>query len=238
MRRAEKVSRQLRAVSLLRRLKETHTYDELAERTELSAGDLNRYVNGHVLPSVERAQRVIEQCGPDTLTAEIESRIERDEEGYVDNTDVVFDQSLLDLVAGVATDIHNFGDPDAVLTAATDGITLAGAMARHFDVPAVYAKKSRETGVSAFYEARQRLTPGIEITYSLPESALDAGDDVLVVDDFVRSGNTQQLLLDLADRAKVTVTGVFTLIAVGEGGIDRVRDAVDGPVVAFTSLPE
>ena len=238
MRRAEKATLQLRAVSILRRLKATRTYDELAELTGLSAGDLNRYVNGHVLPAIDRARYVIEECGPETLTAEIQSRIERDDEGYVDNTSVVFDQPLLDLVAVVAAERQDFGTPDAVLTAATDGITFAGAMARHYDVPAVYAKKSRETGVSEFIEARQRLTPGIEITYSLPESALDAGDDVLVVDDFVRSGNTQQLLLELADRADVSVTGAFTLIAVGEGGIDRVRDAVEGPVAAFTTIPE
>ncbi|MFB6200563.1 MAG: phosphoribosyltransferase family protein [Halorhabdus sp.] len=238
MRRAEKVTLQLQAVSILRRLKATRTYEELADLTGLSAGDLNRYVNGHVLPGIDRARHIVEAYGPETLAAEIESRIERDEDGYVDNTDVVFDQSLLDLVATVAAEVHDFGDPDAVLTAATDGITLAGAFARHFDVPAVYAKKSRETAVSSFLEARQRLTPGIEITYSLPESALDAGENVLVVDDFVRSGDTQQLLLDLASQAGVTVTGVFTLIAVGEAGIDSVRAAVDAPVRAFTSLPE
>lgn len=238
MNRVEKTSLQLRAVSVLRRLKANRTYDELAAETGLSANDLNRYVNGHVLPGVERAREIVADLGRETLAREIESRIDRDAEGYVDNTEVVFDQSLLDLVASVAAERFGFERPDAVLTAATDGITLAGAMARHFDVPLAYAKKSRETGVSEFVEARQRLTPGIEITYSLPASALDAGDDVLVVDDFVRSGSTQQLLLELAEGADATVVGAFTLIAVGEGGLDRVRDATGAPVVAFTTLPE
>ncbi|ACV11957.1 phosphoribosyltransferase [Halorhabdus utahensis DSM 12940] len=238
MKRVEKTTLQLRAVSVLRRLKTDRTYDELAAETGFSASDLNRYVNGHVLPGVERAREIVEDLGHETLAAEIESRIERDEEGYVDNTGVVFDQSLLDLVGSVAAETFGFERPDAVLTAATDGITIAGAMARHFDVPVVYAKKSRETGVSEFVETRQRLTPGIEITYSLPASALDAGDDVLLVDDFVRSGNTQQLLADLADSAGAMVSGVFTVIAIGETGLDAVRDAVDAPVAAFTTLPE
>ncbi|MFB6128948.1 MAG: phosphoribosyltransferase family protein [Halorhabdus sp.] len=238
MNRVEKTTLQLRAVSVLRRLKSRRTYDELAAETGLSANDLNRYVNGHVLPGVERAREIVEDLGRETLAAEIESRIERDEDGYVDNTAVVFDQSLLDLVAGVAAETFGFERPDVVLTAATDGITIAGAMARHFDVPVAYAKKSRETGVSEFVEARQRLTPGIEITYSLPASAIDAGDDVLLVDDFVRSGNTQQLLLELVDRVGASVTGVCTLIAVGEDGLDAVRNAVEAPVVAFTTLPD
>lgn len=238
MKRLEKTTLQLRAVSVLRRLKANRTYDELAAETGLSASDLNRYVNGHVLPGVERAREIVGDLGRETLAAEIESRIDRDEEGYVDNTAVVFDQSLLDLVAGVAAETFELERPDVVLTAATDGITIASAMARHFDVPVAYAKKSRETGVSEFVEARQRLTPGIEITYSLPASALDDGDDVLLVDDFVRSGNTQGLLLELADRAGVTVSGVFTLIAVGEDELASVRQSADAPVVSFTTLPD
>ncbi|WP_181685352.1 phosphoribosyltransferase family protein [Halorhabdus salina] len=238
MKRDEKAALQLQAVSILRRLKATRTYDELAEETGLSAGDLNRYVNGHVLPGVERARRIVGDVGPAALAGEIEARIDRDDDGYVDNTAVVFDQSLLDLVAGVAVESQDLTAPDAVLTAATDGITFASAMARQFDVPAVYAKKSRETAVPEFVEARQRVTPGIEITYSLPADALEPGDDVIVVDDFVRSGNTQQLLLELAKKAGVTITVVFTLIAVGDDGVESVRNRVDAPVVTFTSLPE
>ncbi|QGN07823.1 hypothetical protein Hrd1104_11265 [Halorhabdus sp. CBA1104] len=238
MRRDEKAALQLRAVSMLRELKATRTYDTLADETGLSAGDLNRYVNGHVLPGVERARRIVGEVGPDVLAGEIEARIDRDEDGYVDNTAVVFDQTLLDLVAGVAVESEGLTAPDAVLTAATDGITFASAMARQFDVPAVYAKKSRETAVPEFVEARQRVTPGIEITYSLPADALDRGDEVIVVDDFVRSGNTQQLLLELTEKAGVTVTAVITLIAVGDDGIESVRNRADAPVVAFTSLAE
>ena len=71
MNRAEKAALQLQAVDVLRTLKETRTYDELADLTDLPAGDLNRYVNGHVLPGVERARQVVEgvdlQCA-DGLT--------------------------------------------------------------------------------------------------------------------------------------------------------------------------
>ena len=65
MNRAEKAALQLQAVDVLRTLKETRTYDELAVETGLPAGDLNRYVNGHVLPGVERAQAVVGSGGRD-----------------------------------------------------------------------------------------------------------------------------------------------------------------------------
>jgi adenine phosphoribosyltransferase len=59
---------------------------------------------------------------------------------------------------------------------------------------------------------------------------------VLVVDDLIRSGETQELLLDLAERAGADVTGVFALIRVGEEGMDRARERVDAPVAALTDL--
>ena len=235
MNRAAKARLQLQAVAVLRTLKETRTYEELADETGLPSGDLNRYVNGHVLPSVERAREAVSELGVESLSRELEARVRVDEEGYVDNSAVVFDQSFLDLVAPVAAEAHGFERPDVVLTAATDGITLASAMARYFDARLAYAKKSKETAVEEFIESRQRLQSGIELTYYLPASAVGAGESVLVVDDLIRSGETQELLLDIADRADATVAGVFTLIAVGQEGIERARERTDAPVGALVT---
>ena len=235
MNRSEKAALQLRSVDVLRTLKETRTYDELAAETGLPAGDLNRYVNGHVLPGESRARDIAEGVGRDLLVAEIDDRITVDDDGYVDNSRLVFDQPLLSLVAPIAAGMLEIDPPDAVLTAATDGITLAAAMADHFGARCVYAKKSRETAVEEFIRARQRLESGIEIEYYLPANALSAGESVLVVDDLVRSGETQELLLEIAAAADADVTGVFALIAVGEEGIERARARTDAPVEALRS---
>ncbi|MDS0297604.1 hypothetical protein NDI76_02465 [Halogeometricum sp. S1BR25-6] len=236
MNRAEKAALQLQAVAVLRVLKETRTYDELADLTGLPAGDLNRYVNGHVLPGVERARDVVQGVGRDALAAELESRVEFDDEGYVDNSGVVFDQSFLDLVAPVAANTLGFERPDVVLTAATDGITLGAAMASYFDARVAYAKKSKETAVEEFVESRQRLASGIELTYYLPARALSSGESVLIVDDLIRSGETQELLLDIALQSEANVTGVFALISVGTEGIDRAAEITDAPVGALTTF--
>lgn len=236
MNRAEKAALQLRAVSVLRVLKETRTYDELAELTGFPAGDLNRYVNGHVLPGVDRARELIDGIGRETITAELDARIELDREGYVDNSGVVFDQPFLDLVAPVAAESFGFDRPDVVLTAATDGISLGAAIASYFDANLAYAKKSKETAVEEFIEARQRLESGIELTYYLPARALSSGQRVLVVDDLIRSGETQELLLNIAREAETNVCGVFTLIAVGNEGMNRARSLTDAPVAALTTI--
>jgi len=232
--RAEKARLQLRAVSVLRTLKTGRTYEELSSMTGLPAGDLNRYVNGHVLPGVDRARAIVDDVGRGTLVAELEGRVEVDDEGYVDTSRVVFDQSFLDLVAPVAGESLDLESPDVVLTAATDGITLAAATASYYGARCAYAKKSKETAVEEFIESRERLQSGIELTYYLPAAAIESGDRVLVVDDLIRSGETQALLLDIAERADAAVVGVFALIAVGDRGIERARDRTTAPVDALT----
>lgn len=236
MNRGEKAALQLQAVSVLDVLKETRTYDELAEVTGLPAGDLNRYVNGHVLPGIDRAREIVGGIGRETLAAELDARIELDAEGYVDNSGIVFDQPFLDLVAPVVAEEFAFERPDAVLTAATDGITLAAAMASYFDARCAYAKKSKETAVEEFIEARKRLESGIELTYYLHASALQSGETVLVVDDLIRSGETQELLLDIAAQTEARVGGVFALIAAGDEGIERARERTAAPVGALAHL--
>jgi adenine phosphoribosyltransferase len=233
MNRAEKARLQLRAVAVLGTLKRGRTYDELAGVTGLPAGDLNRYVNGHVLPGVDRARAVLSSVGRETVVEELRRRVTVDDEGYVDTSRAVFDRPFLSLVAPVAAESMDVSPPDAVLTAATDGITTAAAFADYSDARAVYAKKDKETAVEEFVEARQRLQSGIELTYYLPADALDAGDEVLVVDDLIRTGETQALLLDIVDRTGAEVAGVFALIAVGDDGIDRARDRTDAPVEAL-----
>jgi len=109
-------------------------------------------------------------------------------------------------------------------------------MARYFGARCAYAKQSRETAVSEFIEARQRLSSGIEIDYYLPANAVDAGESVLVVDDLIRSGETQELLLDIAASADADVAGVFALIAVGDEGIERARAHTDAPVGSLVTL--
>lgn len=236
MNRAEKAARQLDAVRVLRVLKRTRTYEELGEDLNLPPGDLNRYVNGHVLPGVERAERILGEAGLDLVREELRDRIHRDDEGYFDTTGAVFDRGLLGLVAEAVAGTYEYGHPDAVLTAATDGITLAAAFADRYDARAVYAKQSRETAVEEFYEARTRLESGIELSYYLPASALASGDSVLVVDDLVRTGDTQGLLLDIVDTAGGDVAGLFTLVAAGEVGLDRARQRGVSPVHALATM--
>ncbi|MFB6186082.1 MAG: hypothetical protein ABEI86_04340, partial [Halobacteriaceae archaeon] len=208
--------------------KEKRTYEELSEETGIPSGDLNRYVNGYVLPGIDRADRIIQEIGEAFLKTEVQNRVRIDDEGYIDNTKIVFDQSLLDVLAVIIADSDNFSSPD--------GITLASAFARYFDAKCAYAKQSKETAVEDFIEARERFDSGIELTYYLPTNLLTTSDNVLIVDDLIRSGETQEILLEIVDISGATVIGVFALIAAGDQGLERARQRTDAPVTSFIQV--
>jgi len=237
MNRAEKATLQLRACAFLGMLKRSRTYEELAAETAIPPGDLNRYVNGHVLPGIERAEQIVAELAPTVLEAELRRRISIDPEGYVDNSGVVYDRQFLELVAPVAAVTVDVIEADVVLTAATDGITTACAMAAYLDAEVVYAKQTRETAVDAFIESRQRLRSGIELTYYLPVDAIGEGATVLIVDDLIRSGETQTVLLDIAEQADAELLGMYALIAVGDDGLAETRALTSAPVEALCHLP-
>jgi len=50
----------------------------------------------------------------------------------------------------------------------------------------------------------------------IPKGAIKRGDSVLIVDDIIRSGETQRALINLVTKSKAEVAGIFALIAVGE----------------------
>lgn len=208
----------LMTIELLRTAKKHFTYRELAQRTGLPVTVLSRYVKGHVLPTMTRAKNIW-----DTLTKivnleeEIRGRIRFDEWGYFDNSNIICDLTLLHQAAQHALSKFAGRRITKVVTAAVDGIPLATAVASAFGVDLVIAKKSKEVGVHDFLEETYiPSNSAVMMALYIPKRIVKKGDSVLIVDDVIRTGETQRALINIIGRAKAEVTGVFVLIAVGE----------------------
>ncbi|WP_297476908.1 phosphoribosyltransferase family protein [Thermococcus sp.] len=212
------VQEKLRLVRVLRLLKKTYTYDELSKITGLPITVLNRYVRGKVLPSGERTKELLDLLLPLLNTEEeVKKRIKFDERGFFDNMPVLSDTSLMSLIAEEVAGKYLDKDVDKVLTAATDGIALGVHVARELGVDVVYAKKKKEVGVEKFYEASYVPSAlGSVTTLYLPQWALRKGEKVLIVDDVIRSGETQRALLEMCRQAGAKPVGMFFLISVGD----------------------
>ncbi|MEJ5327481.1 MAG: phosphoribosyltransferase family protein [Candidatus Bathyarchaeia archaeon] len=238
---AENLKLRLMTIELLRtaKYKRNITYRELASKTGLPVTVLSRYAKGHVLPNTTRAKqlwRVLTKIVG--LEPELRSRIKFDETGYFDNTEIIGDHNILQQAANYA--LANFAGKRVtkILTAAVDGIPLATMVGNALSVNLVVAKRNKEVGVKAFLEETYVLgkDSGVTMTLYVPKDAIKKRDSVLIVDDMIKSGETQEALVNLVKKARAEVSGVFALIAVGEEWKKRLKLGNDAPIEVITSL--
>lgn len=238
---AEDLKLRLMTIELLKtaKYKRNITYRELASKTGLPVTVLSRYAKGHVLPNTARAKqlwRVLTKLVG--LEPELRSRIKFDEDGYFDNTEIVGDFNMLQQAANHALASFAGKRVTKVLTAAVDGIPLATMVANALGVNLVIAKRNKEVGVKAFLEETYVLgkDSGVTMTLYLPKDATKKRDSVLVVDDMIKSGETQAALVNLIRKAKAEVSGIFSLIAVGEEWKKRLKPSQDCPIEVITYI--
>jgi len=222
---AEDLKFRLITVELLRTAKKRYTYRELASKTELPVTVLSRYAKGHVLPNTERARQLWETLSKLVgLEVELKRRIKFNEEGYFDNTSIIGDITLLRQAAHYALAKFAGKRITKVLTAAVDGVPLATMIAESLGVNLVIAKSRKEVGVPSFLEETYVLNnSGVTMTLYVPRSAIKKKDSVLIVDDMIKSGDTQAALVNIVNKAKAEVSGLFSLIAIGKQWRRKIR---------------
>lgn len=215
---AEELKLRLMTIELLQTAKKRYTYRELSAKTNLPVTVLSRYAKGHVLPNAERARQLWGTLKKLVgLPIELRKRIQFNSEGYFNNTWIIGDFNILRQAAHHALATFAGRRVTKILTAAVDGIPLATMVADSLGVNLVIAKWSKEVGVPAFYEETYVLRgSGVTRTLYLPKEALKRRDSVLIVDDMVKSGETQVALVNLVRKARAEISGAYYLIAVGD----------------------
>jgi purine operon repressor len=238
---AEDLKLRLMTIELLRtaKYKRNITYRELASKTGLPVTVLSRYAKGHVLPNTTRAKqlwRVLTKLVG--LETELRNRIKFDDTGYFDNTEIIGDYNILQQAANHA--LANFAGKRVtkILTAAVDGVPLATMVANALGVNLIVAKRNKEVGVKAFLDETFIVgkDSGVTVTLYIPKEIIKKRDSVLIVDDMIKSGETQEALMTLTKKAKAEVSGVFTLIAVGDEWKKRLKPSGDAPVEVVTYI--
>ena len=164
---------------------------------------------------------------------QLEDRILQD--GVIINNDILkvdsflnhqIDVQLTRAMAKEIAELYKSFQPNKVLTIETSGIALAFAVAEEFNVPLVFAKKSKSAivGTDVYSTNIVSFTRGINSTVTVSEKYLKRGDKVLIVDDFLASGNATIGLLDLCKQAEANVIGVAVAIEKGfQGGRDKLE---------------
>ena len=113
-----------------------------------------------------------------------------------------------------------------ILTIESSGIAIAAAAGIVMGVPVVFAKKHKTSNVDgAVYAAPvHSFTHGIDYQAVVSTDYLTAQDTVLIVDDFLASGNALRGLLYLCEQAGAQVAGMAIAVEkCFQGGGDELR---------------
>ena len=97
----------------------------------------------------------------------------------------------------------------------------------HFDVPVVFAKKSKSINISADVYSSQveSYTHGKTYDVIVSKEFLGEGDRVLIIDDFLAKGSALKALISLTKDAGAEVVGAGIIIEKAyQGGGDYIRN--------------
>lgn len=151
--------------------------------------------------------------------------------------DAFVDVNLMDECAKHLAERFSKTKPSKILTIATTGLVVAIPMAKYLQVPLVYARKQRSVVMKDTFDAvYNSKTSGKDRQLLVSKDHIDEDDRVLIVDDFLSSGASQEALLRIVSEAGATPVGVGVLL---EKGYDAGRVSLSGfgiPVEAVVRI--
>jgi xanthine phosphoribosyltransferase len=164
----------------------------------------------------------------------LEERIQKDgivKEGNVLKVDSFLNHQMdIELLDQMGEEFkRRFADTkiDKVLTIEASGIGIACFVARHFNVPMVFAKKSKSINIEGeMYIAQvESFTHKCKNQVIVSKKFLEPGERVLIVDDFLANGCALQGLISIVQQAGGTVEGIGIAIEKGfQGGGRTIRN--------------
>jgi xanthine phosphoribosyltransferase len=101
-----------------------------------------------------------------------------------------------------------------VLTAEISGIAPALTTALALQIPVLYARKTKPVTMhpNAIVASAPSHTKGSSVKLMVSPEFLGPGDQVLIIDDFLASGQTINALVELALQAGATIVGIGAVI--------------------------
>ena len=130
--------------------------------------------------------------------------------------------------------------PTRILTAEVSGIIPAMATAYAMGLPLVYARKHKPVTMAepVFVEFAPSHTKGGEVSLMVSPEFLHAGDRVLIIDDFLATGQTILAMARIVAQAGATLVGIGTLIEKSFEGGRAALQPLGVPVVSLVVIKE
>ncbi|MBR5247034.1 MAG: xanthine phosphoribosyltransferase [Clostridia bacterium] len=136
------------------------------------------------------------------------------------------DVALLDKMGGEIKSLFKDDKVTKVLTIEASGIGVGCMVAKHFECPLLFAKKSKTLNIKGDVYTSKVESFTHQCTYDIIVSKdfLNENDTVLIVDDFLAKGNALIGLIDIVKQSGANLAGCAIAIEKGyQGGGDKLR---------------
>lgn len=151
----------------------------------------------------------------------LEERIQKD--GKISEGDILSVSSFLNhqmdvgFLCQLGKEFHRLFEGEnitKILTIEASGIGIACLTAQYFGVPVLFAKKGRTDNISPDVYASKvySYTHRKEYSVVVSKEFLRSDDRVLIIDDFLATGNAVLALADICNIAGCSIAGVGTVI--------------------------
>ncbi len=130
-------------------------------------------------------------------------------------------------------------DINKVLTAEISGIAPALATGLALGVPIVYARKNKPITMpeDIYLASAPSRTKGVQVDLMVSPEFLGLDDKVLIIDDFLASGQTIMALVELTQLAQAQIAGIGVVIEKSfEEGRARLRDQLTDQNIPIHAL--
>lgn len=119
--------------------------------------------------------------------------------------DVSFSQEMAKEFKRVFADVK----PDKILTIEASGIAIASFTAKEFgNIPLVFGKKTSASNMDDFYSAEcKSYTRGTTYNIRVAKEYLQPNEKILIIDDFLATGEAFVALINICAQAKCEVLG-------------------------------
>ena len=133
--------------------------------------------------------------------------------GYLYMTDILGDPKYVNQIGRLFASVFSERNIDVVMTIATKAIPIAYAVASHLNVPVVVVRSDNRVtegsmvSINYISGSSQRIQ-----TMTLARRSLQAGANVLIIDDFMKAGGTINGMINLLDEFQANLAGIGVLV--------------------------
>ena len=219
----DSLEERLIVVRFLRAARRFYKLSYLSEKSGIDKSLLSRYSSGSMMPSPLQASRLMSALRKVVDPGHLLMEEALGPNNIIDLSFPLMNKYLLELASIELYWRLKDAHVDTILVPETSGVVLATKLGHYLDANVVVARKRKTNPQTQWVEAHVSAPPNINRSLYIPKFSLNKGENVAIVDDFIRSGYTLSCAEQLVEKAGGKLVGVASLVVFGDEWRKRVR---------------